>query len=376
MNIVEDFDLTPFNTFGINARARYFTVLENEAEIPVLFESEIFQNNEKLFLGGGSNILFTKDFAGIVVQNKLKGIEIINEDEENVWIRCMGGEVWHDLVLFALERGLWGIENLSLIPGTVGAAPMQNIGAYGAELKETLVSVEAYDLKTGEKKIFLNEDCKLGYRDSIFKGELKDKYFIFAITLLLSKKEKRNTEYKVLKNYLEDLSTSLRAGQNSKEYSLKEISEAVCAIRRSKLPDPKILGNAGSFFKNVFVSKGELERLLKEYPDMPYFEEEISSPPAQGVDPLSKSNLLERGLGGEVSWDGTPRYKIPAGWLIEECGFKGKKVGNVGMHEKQALVLVNYGGATGEELLNFANLVIKTVQEKFNLTLNPEVNLI
>lgn len=337
MDIVEGYDLTNLNTFGIKASAKYFVVLENESEIARLFSSEIFKNNEKLFLGGGSNVLFTKDFVGIVVQNKLRGIEIINEDKENVWIKCMGGEIWNDLVLFAIEHNLWGIENLSLVPGTVGAAPMQNIGAYGSELKDTLENVEVYEIDTGERKVFQNNECNFGYRESIFKNVVKGKYFITSITLKLSKKEKRNTEYKVLKTYLVE--------NKLINPSLKEISDAVCNIRRSKLPDPKILGNAGSFFKNVFVSKDELERIRKEYPDMPYFEEE---------------NLV----------------KIPAGWLIEECGFKGKKVGNVGMHEKQALVLVNYGGATGEELLNFANLVIKTVQEKFNLTLNPEVNLI
>ena len=341
MEILDDYDLTSLNTFGVSARTRYFTVLENEAQIPELFNSEIFKNNEKLFLGGGSNILFTKDWGGIVIQNKLMGIEIIKQDEENVWIKSMGGEVWHGLVLHTVEHGYWGIENLSLVPGTVGAAPMQNIGAYGAELKDTLENVEAYEIETGERKVFQNNECNFGYRESIFKNVVKGKYFITAIILKLSKKEKKNIEYKVLKNYLEE--------NKLINPNLKEISDAVCAIRRSKLPDPKILGNAGSFFKNVFVGKNEIERLQKDYPDMPYFEE---------------------GQVGEVV------YKIPAGWLIEQCGFKGKKVENVGMHEKQALVLVNYGGATSSELLAFANLVMSTVYEKFGLSITPEVNLI
>lgn len=341
MEILENYDLTHLNTFGVPARARYFVVLEKEDQIPELFNNEIFKNNEKLFLGGGSNILFTKDFMGIVVQNKIKGIEIIQENDENVWIKCMGGEVWHDLVSFAVNRELWGIENLSLIPGTVGAAPMQNIGAYGAELKNTLDSIEAYniEIKDGklEKRIFQNNECNFGYRESIFKNVVKGKYFIVAIILKLNKKENKNIEYKVLKNYLEE--------NKIINPDLKGISEAVCNIRRSKLPDPSVLGNAGSFFKNVFVSKDEFDKLILTFPDVPHFIE------------------------GEY-------IKIPAGYLIEQCGFKGKRVGNVGMHEKQALVLVNYGGATSEELLAFANLVMTTVYERFGLQLTPEVNLI
>ena len=356
MEILDDYDLTSLNTFGVSARTRYFTVLENEAQIPELFNSEIFKNNEKLFIGGGSNILFTKDWGGIVIQNKLMGIEIIKQDEENVWIKSMGGEVWHDLVLHAVEHGYWGIENLSLVPGTVGAAPMQNIGAYGAELKDTLENLEAYEIEIkdgkSEKRIFDNQECYFGYRESIFKNVVKGKYFITAITLKLSKKEKRNIEYKILKNYLDEHKIT--------NPSLVEISDAVCAIRRSKLPDPKVLGNAGSFFKNVFVSKVEIDRLTKDYPDMPYFEEELTSPPT----PLLNKERVEI------------KYKIPAGWLIEQCGFKGKRVGNVGMHEKQALVLVNYGGASGLELYEFAKSVMDAVHEKFGLSITKEVNLI
>jgi len=259
----------------------------------------------------------------------------------------MGGEIWNDFVLFAVNHGYWGVENLSLIPGTVGAAPMQNIGAYGAELNDTLENVEAYEVENNsesKKKIFTKEDCALGYRESVFKNKLKGKYFISAVTFKLSKKPKINTSYKILANYLEENKIEVR--------SPKDISEAVASIRRSKLPDPKILGNAGSFFKNVFAEKNKLEELLKTYPGMPSFEED-------------------------------EMIKIPAGWLIEQCGprqgeasWKGYRIGNVGVHEKQALVLVNYGEATGLEVLDLAKKIIASVKDKFDLELTPEVNLI
>jgi len=337
MKIIENYDLTEFNTFGITAKTKYFTILENETDIEELFASSVFQDNEKLFLGGGSNVLFTKDFDGIVVLNKLQGIEIIKENENEVWVRSMGGEMWQTLVLFAVDKGYWGIENLSLIPGTVGAAPMQNIGAYGSELKDTLEGVESYEITNGEKKVFTNIECKFGYRDSIFKNVVKGKYFISAIVLRLSKVEKINVEYGTLKDYIEQ--------NNITDLSLKNISYAVVTIRKSKLPDPKILGNAGSFFKNIFIDEEELCELQQSYPDIPNFRE-----------------------GDQI--------KIPAGWLIEACGYKGKRVGNVGMHEKQALVLVNYGGATGLEIKAFAEEVIASVNQKFGLVLTPEVNFV
>ncbi len=338
MNINKNYDLSKLNTFGIAAKAKFFVEVHNEAEFKELLDSTEFKNNQRLFLGGGSNVLFTKDFDGLVILNKLKGIEILKEDSESVVIKCLGGEIWHDLVVFAVERGLWGIENLSLIPGTVGAAPMQNIGAYGAELKNVIENVEAFDIATGEKKIFSKEECNFGYRDSVFKNKLKDKYFISAITLKLSKKEKKNLTYKVLTDHLES--------NNIEVKNSKHISDAVADIRRSKLPDPKVIGNAGSFFKNVFITAAELNKLQKKYPDAPFFKEE-----------------------DEV-------VKIPAAWLIEKAGWKGKKVGNTGVHDKQALVLVNHGGAEGEEILALANRIISDVKEKFGLTLVPEVNLI
>ena len=349
MKIRQNYNLSKLNTFGINVNALFFVEINNETDLIELFTLPEFKNNKKIFLGGGSNVLFTKNFDGLVVWNKLKGIEILEAEKDFVFIRAMGGEIWHNLVMFAVNHGYWGIENLSLIPGTVGAAPMQNIGAYGAELRNVLENVEAYEIATGVKRVFGKEECELGYRDSVFKNKLKNKYFISAITLKLNKIGEKNISYKMLKEYLEKNKIEIN--------NPKDISDAVVFIRQSKLPDPKIMGNAGSFFKNVFVSarnasqsevggeKGKLEELLEKYPDMPYFKE-----------------------------DGTT--KIPAGWLIEQCGWKGRRIGNVGAHEKQALVLVNYGGATGEELMELANKIMTSVREKFGLELVPEVNIV
>lgn len=337
MEIKSNYNLSKLNTFGINTNAKFFVEVNNEGELRELFINPIFVENKKFFLGGGSNILFTKDFDGIVVLNKLSGIEIIEEDRENVIVKAMGGEPWHNFVMFAVDNGYWGIENLALIPGTTGAAPIQNIGAYGVELKDTLFNVEAFEIETGFKKVFSQENCKLGYRDSVFKNELRNKYFISAVILKLSKKDKINLEYKILADFLKE--------NNLEVKNPKDISNAIISIRKSKLPDPKILGNAGSFFKNVFVDKIQLQELLIFYPNVPYFEEE---------------NII----------------KIPAGWLIEQCGWKGKRLGNVGVHEKQALVLVNYGGATGLEIIELASKIIKSVKDKFNLELTPEVNLV
>jgi UDP-N-acetylmuramate dehydrogenase len=352
MRILQNYDLTKFNTFGISVNAKFFVEINDEPDLAELFIRPEFKNNKKMFLGGGSNILFTENFDGIVVLNKLKGMEVLEENDETVLVRSMGGEIWQDLVMFAVNQGFWGVENLSYIPGTVGAAPMQNIGAYGVELKDTLLNVEAFPIEKGEenkKKIFSREECGLGYRDSVFKTKLKGKYFISAITLKLSKVEKKNINYKVLKEYIEK--------NKIKIHSPKDISDAVTAIRQSKLPDPKIIGNAGSFFKNVFVKKAQLEGLLKTYPAMSYFKE-----------------------------DGM--IKIPAGWLIEQCGpasarqggaggtnWKGYREGNVGVHPKQALVLVNFGGATGRDILELAKRIITSVKQKFGLELVPEVNI-
>lgn len=337
MRIKQNYDLTKLNTFGLSVNAKFFVEVHNEIDLVELFTSPKFKDIKKIFLGGGSNVLFTKDFDGMVVLNKLKGIKILSESSKAVIVRSMGGEIWHDLVIFAVERGLWGIENLSLIPGTVGAAPMQNVGAYGAELKNVLESVEACQIENGVKRVFKKEECELGYRDSVFKNRLKGKYFISAITLKLSKVEKKNISYKSLLEYFKKHKVEIN--------SPKDISDAVTLIRRSVLPDPRVIGNAGSFFKSVFVDKEKIKEMLITYPNMPYFEE-------NGV------------------------FKIPAGWLVEQAGWKGKRIGNVGVHQKHALVLVNHGGASGQEVKNLAEQITASVLAKFGLELVPEVNLI
>ena len=338
MEIKRDYDLTGLNTLAVVAKAKFFVVLEKASDIVELFSRSEFKGNKRFFLGGGSNVLFLNDFDGIVVQNKLKGIDIISEDDVSVRVKMMGGEDWHEAVLFCVNKNYWGIENLSLVPGSVGAAPIQNIGAYGTELKDTLESVEVYDVESGEKKILALSECKFGYRDSIFKNSAKGKCLISAINLKLSKIPKPNISYKILKDYLEK--------NNISSPSLKEISDAVCQIRRSKLPDPKVIPNAGSFFKNLLVDSAVIGSLKEKYPDMPTFKDD------SGV------------------------TKISTAWLIEQCGWKGKREGRVGMHERQALVLVNYGGATGEEIIAFAKKIIASVEEKFKLAIVPEVNII
>ena len=337
MKIERNYDLTELNTFGIVAKAKFFTEIKSEHDFWELVKTSEFKNNQKLFLGEGSNVLFTKDFDGLAILNKLKGIEILKEDAENVWLKAMGGEKWNDLVSFSVEKGYWGLENLSMVPGTVGAAPVQNIGAYGSEVKDVLEDVEAMDIENEKKKIFTNKECQFDYRDSIFKNELKGKYFITAVVFKLNKKANKNAAYKALQDYLKENKIEIK---NS-----RDVSEAIAEIRRSKLPDPKILGNAGSFFKNVYVDIDKLLEIELQYPDIPSFE--------------------EKGM-----------IKIPTAWLIEQCGWKGKRVGSVGVQIKQALVLINYGGATGQEVLDLANQIIDSVHKKFGINLTLEVNLI
>lgn len=368
MKIEENYNLASLNTFGISVNAKFFVEINKEEDVLEILKLPEFKNNKRLFLGGGSNVLFIEDYEGILILNKIKGIQVLRETDTEILLKSMSGEIWHDLVIFAVSKGWWGIENLSFIPGTVGAAPMQNIGAYGAELKNTLENVEAYDVETGEKRIFTPEECELGYRDSIFKNNLKDKYFITSITLKLSKIPKPNLSYKILAEYLEKPARTTVPSQNDfvglesggNKISVKsprDISDAVTAIRKSKLPDPKIIGNAGSFFKNVFITEEKLKNLQENWPEIPFFVEKRTSPQPS---PLPRE--------GEI--------KIPSAWLIEQCGWKGKRVGNVGMHNKQALVLVNYGGATGKEVGELSTQIIASVYLKFGIKLMTEVNLI
>ncbi len=336
MDILNGVSLKPYNTFGIDVTAKYFCEVKNLLDVEALVVAPEFLQNERLFVGGGSNILFTKNFDGIVIKNSLKGITIIDEDEKTVTVKVASGENWHDFVMWTVAHDFGGIENLALIPGTVGGAPMQNIGAYGVEAKSVIQNVEAVHVGDGTVKVFSNAECDFGYRTSAFKTTLKNQYFMTAVTFILSKSPHAlHTEYGAIQGELEAMHVL--------QPTIRDVADAIIAIRSSKLPQPDKLGNAGSFFKNPEISSQQFAKLQTQFPDIP-------------------SYPTESGL-----------IKIPAGWLIEQAGWKGKRVGNSGMHEKQALVLVNYGGATGSEMLSLAQAVQKDVQEKFDISLETEV---
>jgi UDP-N-acetylmuramate dehydrogenase len=292
-----------------------------------------------MFLGGGSNVLFTQDYEGLVIRNDIKGKEIISETDEHVFLKSYSGENWHELVMYCVQRNWGGIENLSLIPGTVGAAPMQNIGAYGVELEKVFVELEAFNLETFEIEVFDKNACAFAYRESVFKRNLKGLYFIYSVTLRLDKQPVIHAEYGDIKTVLTE------KGIDWANASIKDISDAVIQIRQSKLPDPKEIGNSGSFFKNPVIESSHFGQLRSQYPDIKGFEQ------YNGI-------------------------KVPAAWLIEQCGWKGKKVGHTGSHARQALVLVNYGGATGREVWQLAQDIIQSVDAKFGIRLEPEVNII
>lgn len=337
MEVYHGKSLKELNTFGVSAKAKYFVEVNSVEDFTELTQTSEFQNEEKLILGGGSNILFTKDFDGLIIKNNLLGKSVICETDDTVTVEIASGENWHEAVLWATENGWSGIENLALIPGSVGATPVQNIGAYGVEIKETLQSVQVVDMQTGEPTEFSAEACKFGYRDSIFKNEAKGKYFITGVTLQLQRQHTLRTEYGAISAQLDEM--------NIENPGVQDVQDAVIAIRQSKLPDPKQIGNAGSFFKNPVVPHDQFQKLQDEYPDMPNY------PQDNGV-------------------------KIPAGWLIEQCGWKGKRVGNVGVHDKQALVLVNYGSGTGQEIKQLAEAIQFSIHEKFGIALVPEVTMI
>jgi UDP-N-acetylmuramate dehydrogenase len=338
MKIFKKYPLKPLNTFGVEVFADYLVEIRQLEELFEIISKQELLNLKQLVLGGGSNVLFTKDFNGLILKNYLKGIEIIEEKGTKVKIKAQSGELWHDLVMFAVENEFYGIENLALIPGTVGAAPVQNIGAYGVELKDVFIECEAIDLSNGELKVFSKSACNFGYRESIFKSELKGRYFISAVTIELDKRHQLNMHYSDISNITSKLKPS--------ELTLKRLAEIVIEIRQKKLPDPEILGNAGSFFKNPVISNEQFIVLKSKYP-------------------VIKSNPL-----------GNNQHKIAAAWLIEQAGFKGKRIGDVGTHQNQPLVIVNYGKANGLEVLHFANLIKQAVKKNFDIRLDFEVNII
>jgi UDP-N-acetylmuramate dehydrogenase len=328
-------DLTALNTFGISARAAFFASFDSEHQL-----REILQYVPKMpitILGGGSNMLLTKDLAGTVLHNQILGKTVIEEDDDQVLIRVGAGENWHDLVLYAVDNDWSGIENLSLIPGCVGASPMQNIGAYGVEIKDVLHEVEALHIATLETHRFSNEACQFGYRESIFKRDLKGQYVITQVTFRLSKRPIIRADYGAIQDVL--------AAQNIVEPSIRDISNAVIEIRSSKLPDPKVIGNAGSFFKNPVIPMALFLKIQAHYPKAPSY-------------PIDNHSV-----------------KVPAGWLIETAGWKGKDFGNCGVHDKQALVLVNRGGAKGQDIFDLSQQIIDDINQKFGIQLEREVNI-
>ncbi len=338
MLIKEDFCLKPFNTFGIEVFARRLAIITSQADLAELYEEDQLNDSSLLVLGEGSNVLFTKHYEGLVLLNQIRKFKVEKEDDNFVYLRVNSGENWSCLVDHTVENGWGGLENLSLIPGTVGAAPVQNIGAYGAEFKEAMTSLEAFDLQTGEVKTFTNNDCEFGYRSSIFKTKFKGRFFIISILLRLLKQSVLNLEYGPLKTAFKERSPD--------SINIKEVSEAVKSIRLSKLPDPAELGNAGSFFKNPVVPFSKIEKLVGRFPDLPFYK----------VD--------------------DEYYKIAAGWLIEKCGWKGKRIGDAGVHEKQALVLVNYGKATGQDIFRLSQEIQKSVHNEFGIDLETEVTVL
>lgn len=337
MEIQTNFSLKNHNTFGIEASAKQFVAVHDTTELKTILEQN--KTEKKFILGGGSNMLLTKDIDALVIHVDLKGKKIIKEDEDFAWIESQAGENWHEFVLWTIDQNFGGLENMSLIPGNVGTTPVQNIGAYGAEIKDTFVSCEAMSIENQEMRSFTKSECHFGYRESVFKNEAKDQYVITSVVFKLTKRNhKINTSYG-------DISGEL-AKNNITNPTLKDVSNAVIAIRQSKLPDPKELGNSGSFFKNPILKKSDFEKIHHQFPEMKYYE-------------VSETEV-----------------KVPAGWLIEQAGFKGKRFGDAGIHKNQALVLVNYGNATGQEILEVSKTIQKTIFETFGIHIEAEVNVI
>lgn len=337
MQIHKNFSLKKYNTFGIEAKAGQFVSVQSVDElITVLNENP---TTKKFILGGGSNMLLTQDINALVIHLDIKGKKIIDENDDFVWVESQAGENWHEFVIWTIDQNFGGLENLSLIPGNVGTTPIQNIGAYGVEIKDTFVLCEAIHIETQELMIFTNDKCKFGYRESIFKNEVKDEFIITSVVFKLTKKNhKLNTSYGAIETELEK--------QHITNPTLKDVSNAVISIRQSKLPDPKELGNSGSFFKNPVILKTDFEKIQQKFPEMPHYV-------------VSETEV-----------------KVPAGWLIEQAGFKGKRFGDAGIHKNQALVLVNYGNATGQEILAVAKDIQATIEATFSISIETEVNII
>lgn len=330
--------LAGMNTFGFEISAGIFYSVQDAGQLQSLWKTNLLQTGHPLVLGGGSNILFTRDYPGIVLKNDLRGKELLKETDDHVLVRAGGGEVWHQLVLWAVENGWGGIENLSLIPGSVGAAPIQNIGAYGVEVEKAFHSLTAFDMLEGRMVEFSHDECRFGYRDSIFKNEGKGRFFITSVVLKLNKKHQVHTGYGDIAKTLEE--------QGITEPGISDVSKAVIAIRQTKLPDPAVLGNCGSFFKNPVIPKSQFEALQNQHADIRSFTA------AEGF------------------------VKVPAAWLIETAGWKGFRRGDAGVHTRQALVLVNYGHATGKEIFSLAEEIQQSVKEKFGISLEMEVNVL
>ncbi|GGD15829.1 UDP-N-acetylmuramate dehydrogenase [Flavobacterium orientale] len=337
MKIHSDFCLKNYNTFGIDAKAKLFVTVHSVDELVEVLTS--FPDKKKFILGGGSNMLLTQNIDALVIHVNLKGIKIIDENDDFVWVESQAGENWHEFVMWTIEHNFGGLENLSLIPGNVGTTPIQNIGAYGVEIKDTFVLCEAIHIETQELLVFDNAKCKFGYRESIFKNEIKEEFIITSVVFKLTKRNhKLTTSYGAIETELQL--------QNCTKPTLKDVSNAVIAIRKSKLPDPKELGNSGSFFKNPIISKTDFDKIQQKFPEMPHYV-------------VSETEV-----------------KVPAGWLIEQAGFKGKRFGDAGIHKNQALVLVNYGSATGKEIWEVAQNIQKSVFDTYGITIEVEVNII
>ena len=337
MQMQSNFSLKSFNTFGIEAKAKNFVAVHSLDELKTVLAEHAAE--PKFILGGGSNMLLTQDIEALVIHIDLKGKRIVKEDDDFVWVESMAGENWHEFVLWTIDQNFGGLENMSLIPGNVGTTPVQNIGAYGTEIKDTFVSCDAMKIDDQTMRTFSKEDCRFGYRESIFKQEAKNQYIITSVVFKLTKRNhKINTSYG-------DITKEL-ALQNVTVPTLKDVSNAVIAIRQSKLPDPKVLGNSGSFFKNPVISRSHFEKVQAQFPEIKFFE----------VSPTE--------------------VKVPAGWLIEQAGYKGFRKGDAGVHKNQALVLVNYGSATGQEILALSREVQQAVFDKYSIAIEAEVNVI